>query len=59
MMAIDMTAQLAPLAWGFFGLLLVSGAGIIAAAWPRHSTRDTARRAGAEKVRLVARPATT
>lgn len=32
MMAFDMTAQLVPVVWGMFGLLLASAVGIIATA---------------------------
>jgi hypothetical protein len=41
MMALDMTAQLAPVVWGTFGLLLASAVGVIIAALPRteHSDR--------------------
>lgn len=35
MMTLEMTAQLAPVAWGMFALLLVSAVGIIVAALPR------------------------
>lgn len=34
MLAFDMTALLAPVAWGIFGLLIVSAAGIFAQALP-------------------------
>lgn len=34
MLTLDMTAQLAPVAWGMFGLLIVSAAGILAQVLP-------------------------
>jgi hypothetical protein len=53
MMALDMTAQLAPMVWGMFGLLIVSLAGIVATALPR--TRSLPTRAGRPSATL--RPA--
>ena len=39
MMALDMTAQLAPIIWGVFGLLLASTVGIVVTALPRTESR--------------------
>ena len=45
MVVFDMTAQLAPVAWGILGLLIVSAAGIFAQALPssRSMTKNTGR----------------
>jgi hypothetical protein len=44
MMAFDMTAQLAPVVWGMFGVLFASAVGIVATAWPRSETKRPASR---------------
>ena len=44
MMALDMTAQLAPVVWGMFGMLLASAVGIVITALPRGETKRPASR---------------
>lgn len=55
MVVFDMTAQLAPVAWGIFGLLIVSAAGILAQARP--TLGSTTKRPATTSLRPASVPA--
>jgi hypothetical protein len=57
MVVFDMTAQLAPVAWGIFGLLIVSAAGIFAQGLPTSGSMTKKARRPTRTLRPVSLPA--